>query len=51
MDELEFLRREGRKCREAALRTADRATRDSMEQLARGYERQAALIQRRSVGA
>ncbi|MDB5670529.1 MAG: hypothetical protein JWO25_1488 [Alphaproteobacteria bacterium] len=49
MEELEFLRREARKCREAALRTADRTSRHGMDELARLYERQAMMIQRRAI--
>jgi hypothetical protein len=51
MDELNFLRAEVRKCREASLRSADPGSRDAMERLARDYERQAALLQRRLLGA
>ena len=51
MEELNFLRTEVRKCREASLRLADRGARDAMERLARNYEREAALLQRRLICA
>lgn len=49
MEGFGFLRREALKCRDAARRSADRAVREGMEQLARAYEREAALLQRRSI--
>ena len=49
MEDLNFLRREALKCRDAARRSADRSVRDGMERLARAYEREAALQRRRSI--
>ena len=49
MDEVNFLAREARKCREAALRSADLGARDGMDRLAALYEREAALLRRRSL--
>jgi hypothetical protein len=51
MDELNFLKREALKCREDARRTADKAARHGMDQLALFYERQAAMLQRRAIGS
>jgi hypothetical protein len=49
MDDLNFLRREASKCRDAARRSADRGARDGMERLALAYEREAAMLRRRSI--
>ena len=49
MDDLNFLKREAMKCRDAARRSGDRVARDGMERLARAYEREAALQRRRSI--
>ena len=49
MDDLNFLKREALKCRDAARRSGDRVARDGMERLARAYEREAALQRRRSI--
>ena len=50
MDDLNFLKHEALKCRDAARRSGDRTARDGMEKLARLYEREAALQRRRSIG-
>jgi hypothetical protein len=49
VEDLNFLKREALKCRDAARRSADRGARDGMERLALAYEREAALQRRRSL--